>query len=522
MKRLLSTLILASTLLCAQAPQIADTVLFKDTRTAVNSALTTLHNSKAGTGTCPANQYAIQTSTSGVVCASLTNGQIVAGLGFTPVNTTDARLSDARTPTNHAGNHGTGGIDPVTPASIGAEPVDAKIMRTDVAGNLTVGSTVLDVGPEGVCNASLRGHIVTTLGSGGVADQRRVCTKAADGSYSWTALGSGSGSTGVPYTGATGPVDLGSNTITASQFITTAGGSNSGVTCWNGLTSGRICTSVGDVAGTDVVYIYPSTWGGGGTQFLSDSGAVTCPTLPAGSPTVCHQLVWANPVSAGTTLPATCAVGTQFILTAQYSGSGFNYYPAVFTCLSTNKWIAGLDGTTTGSRAMFPPSGGDFPGWGQLTAAVPSITQPVYYQFTVRDTFAPTQWSVKIGTASAGNYIGANLYDASCNRIGPATTTGAATTGDNYPTGALNMTLGPGTYYLALWASSLTPTFNVLGDSTQAGSQLSVLNSHTSVKRIATGANTASQTAGTITWPSACGALTAYYTNGPIMVMLHN
>ena len=34
----------------------------------------------------------------------------------------DSRLSNQRTPTAHAGTHGSGGSDPITPASIGAEP----------------------------------------------------------------------------------------------------------------------------------------------------------------------------------------------------------------------------------------------------------------------------------------------------------------------------------------------------------------------------------------------------------------
>ncbi len=39
----------------------------------------------------------------------------------------DARLSDARTPLAHATSHGSGGGDPVTPAAIGAQPVDSDL-----------------------------------------------------------------------------------------------------------------------------------------------------------------------------------------------------------------------------------------------------------------------------------------------------------------------------------------------------------------------------------------------------------
>lgn len=425
-------------------------------------------------------------------------------------------------PATHASTHASAGSDPVTPASIGAEPVDAHIVRTDGSGNLAIGAMVLDPGPEGTCTSALRGHIVTTNGAGGVADQRRVCTKAADGTYSWTVLGTGGGGSGVPYTGATGDVDLGANKITASQFVATAGGANSGITCWSGLTSGRICASVADVAGTEIVYLYPSTSGAAG-QVLTDSGSTTCPTLPSGYPATCHQMLWANAISNGTTLPATCSVGAQYMLTAQYSGTGFNYYPGAYNCLSTNTWIMGGNLTTTGNFAMFPPGSGN-PGYVAVAAAFPSATLPLYVQFQLANTVTISGWAFRISTASVGNYIGANIYDSGCNRLGPATSTGAATSGSNYPGGSLSMTLSPGTYYLALWASSTTPTFYYMGDNIQSASSMlsPSLNLQTTTKRFATGANAASQTGGTITWPSSCGTLTAVSSINPFAVLLSN
>lgn len=44
----------------------------------------------------------------------------------------DSRLSDSRTPTAHASSHASGGGDPITPAAIGAQPLDADL--TTIAG----------------------------------------------------------------------------------------------------------------------------------------------------------------------------------------------------------------------------------------------------------------------------------------------------------------------------------------------------------------------------------------------------
>lgn len=65
----------------------------------------------------------------------------------------------------------------------------------------------------------------------------------------------------------------------------------SGTLNLSGLTSGAVWQAVDDIAGTAIVYIWPATNGTIG-QILSDSGATTCPTLPAGAPSMCHQLAW--------------------------------------------------------------------------------------------------------------------------------------------------------------------------------------------------------------------------------------
>jgi hypothetical protein len=86
---------------------------------------------------------------------------------------------------------------------------------------------------------------------------------------------------------ATNPVIPGVATAAGFNSSESFSGSFSG----SGLTSGQVVLSVADIAGTAIVYVWPSTNGTAG-QVLSDSGVTTCPTLPAGYPTVCHLLAW--------------------------------------------------------------------------------------------------------------------------------------------------------------------------------------------------------------------------------------
>ena len=114
----------------------------------------------------------------------------------------------------------------------------------------------------------------------------------------WVQISDGGGSSIAPFTTdgtnvalpPPGTFSVG-NTLSAPNLLTT--GNYSGNVAWSGLTSGGAGWAVADVAGTAIVYVLPTSTPTA-SQYLQDSGATTCPTLPAGSPTLCHLLQWVN------------------------------------------------------------------------------------------------------------------------------------------------------------------------------------------------------------------------------------
>ena len=132
---------------------------------------------------------------------------------------------------------------------------------------------------------------------------------------------------------ATCNIDIPTNPI--FQGVATAGGfvsseADSGNLQMNGLTSGNVTFAVADIAGTAVAYIMP-IGASPATPFLQDSGSTTCPTLPAGAPTVCHQLVW----TAATITGGTCAANT-FVTVVSTSGGITCAVPFTLTTTGTS------------------------------------------------------------------------------------------------------------------------------------------------------------------------------------------
>ncbi len=76
-----------------------------------------------------------------------------------------------------------------------------------------------------------------------------------------------------------------------ADFGTASG--KTGYTLFTGATSGSAGVTVADAAGTQILYMLPTTLGSTNDSLALDSGT-TCPTMVAGAPSNCRQLKWAT------------------------------------------------------------------------------------------------------------------------------------------------------------------------------------------------------------------------------------
>jgi len=136
-------------------------------------------------------------------------------------------------------------------------------------------------------------------------------------------------------------------TINSSNVVSCPGGANfgtgsgkTGYELFTGKTSGSAGFTVADAAGTQILYMLPTSTGS--TNYvLADSGSATCPDMASGAPTNCHQLVWNAPASGAAgvapsafgSLPSCTTTAAAYLLTNSYyemaycdGSSTYHYY----------------------------------------------------------------------------------------------------------------------------------------------------------------------------------------------------
>jgi hypothetical protein len=144
---------------------------------------------------------------------------------------------------------------------------------------------------------------------------------------------------------ATCTLDANGVYVTPGAYTAGIAGANSGALALNGLTSGTAGFAAADIAGTAILYIMPSTNGAAG-QVLTDNGVASCPTLVAGLPAVCHQLIWASKLNTFT-CQGGLGDGTNAIAAATYSqGTCINKFGVTYTITSIQCWTDNA-GTST-------------------------------------------------------------------------------------------------------------------------------------------------------------------------------
>jgi Repeat of unknown function (DUF5907) len=136
----------------------------------------------------------------------------------TAVVTSDARLSDARTPTAHAASHATGHTDAITPAAIGAQAAGSYAAALGTDDNYVTDAQLVVIGNTSGANTG--DQTLPTWST--ISGKPAVIGAGATAADARTAIGAGTSSFDGVYASLTSKPTLGSAAATASTDYATA------------------------------------------------------------------------------------------------------------------------------------------------------------------------------------------------------------------------------------------------------------------------------------------------------------
>jgi hypothetical protein len=241
-------------------------------------------------------------------------------------------------------------------------------------------------------------------------------TVVSSGSLSNTALVTGGGSNSLQTPDAAATMDQSGNISTPGGLTTGSGSSQSGLVVLSGSASGGAGFAVPDAAAaTPILYLLPVT-AGTANQLLLDSGVVTCPLLPAGSPALCHQMMWG--LVAASMLPAPGAVTLGGV--SSIACSAGQHVAAIGTdgVPACTPDLAGGGGSVTAGDNLSTARGTGIVDYTPLDASVMALKDE-FCGANSGSLLGELGWATYLGTASQGTPV---LNHPCIQRI----TTGAA------------------------------------------------------------------------------------------------